>query len=541
MRQSSAVDSARKMDGNTARQLKNENISKVQEYIQRDANFYADLALRNDCLKQMTAQQFFMIVDHFSRLITGKKLDTFIHSGDPAEGVLEFMRQLNYPFTVNKSMLKTPNAPHTFDNVVMMLRWLGEISEIPYLGADDAFIDGFLLHQDKCLPNAEFTAEFSKSVQRGYSLWNNESEEHTALMDGLTDHLVCAKLDGKVNTVAELNALTDRLDAKSEELRANPVRLHNVHQYEELESKYTEYETKEHGLINEIEERRDRLAAITVNWTDKCNKVKQSQSQMSRLAKQIHNQPHSIDGYKKLSQDMVLLKKAIETLRSEIQKIESDEANQQIVQARLLKKCSEAIIAMNERAIKIIKMLKNAHIRIEDKIDLNDVQLPPNPTPRQAQKVVNILSKIYSVVKIQKINIQIELERTSITLKTRKTESHLLDKNYEAAQKKYKHKCFDLEANEQKMVMKNKKNENCARKVSQQTEGSKSELDELKLQIQEVSGQNKQMQEENARFMEEAEAKSKEIIEMKQLVVQHLDALEKELDKAIDEMIILSG
>lgn len=536
MRQSSAVDSARKLDGTNSRQTRNENISKVQEYIQRDANFYADLNLRNDCLKSMTAAQFYAIVNHFARLITGKKIDSFIHGTDPLEGILEFMRQLNYPYTVNKSMLKTPNAPHTFDNVVIMLRWLGDVCEIPYLSADDTFIDAFLLKQDPSLPNAEYTAEFSKAVQEGYSLWNNESGDHQKLMDTLVDKLIHAKLDGKVSTVAELNDLTDRLEIKSNELRANPVRLQNVHQYEQLESKYVEYETKEHALMDQIQEQRDRLAAITVNWNDKRNKVKQSDNQMAKVVNQIQNQPHSIDEYKKLSQDMAVLKMSVETLQAEIKSLQSDEANQQINRARLLKKRSEAIANMNERAIQIVKLLQNSHMNIDSKIDLNELHLPPNPTVRQVEVVDRLLSQIFGMVKIEKIKIRMELDQTKLTLTSRKAESEILAKDYEFAQKKYKEKCFELGVNEKKSMMNNKKNENCARKLTEQANGSKIELKELKQQIDEAKCKKTQLEKGNVRYMEEGEAKAMEIVQEKQRMVQRLDELEKQLDKAIDEM-----
>lgn len=535
-RQSSALDSARKNDGNNLRQTRNENMSKVQEYIQRDANFYGDLNLRNDCLKSMTAAQFYAIINHFARLITGKKVDAFIQGTDPLEGILEFMRQLNYPYTVNKSMLKTPNAPHTFDNVVMMLRWLGDICEIPYLAADDTIIDAFLLTQDKCLPNAEYTAEFSKAIQCGYSLWNNESDEHAALMDGLVDKLIYTKLDGKVSTMAELNELTEQLDIKSNELRSHPVRLQNVHQYEQLESKYIEYETKEHNLLDQIEELRDRLAAITVNWSDKRDQVKQVHNQMAKLVHEIQHQPHSIDEYKKLSQKMNTLKMAIGTVQAEIKAIESDEANQQISRARLLKKRSEAIATMNERLVQIVKLLQSSPLKIDDHIDFGKLHLPPNPTVRQVESVDSKLSQILRQVKIEKIKMRMELDQTNLVLTTRKSESKLLAKDYEYAQKKYKEKCFELGVNEKKSMMNNKKNENCARKLSEQANGSKSELDELKQQIDEANHKKIQLEKENVRYLEDGEAIAAEIIQEKQRMVQRLNELEKQLDKAIDEM-----
>lgn len=106
------------MPPDSSRKSKHENILKLQEILQRDEAFYADLNLKNGCLKSMTVNQFYMIMRRFVRLICGKDLETFMTGGDPINGILNFMVQVEYPFAVNKSMLKTPNAPHTFDQIV---------------------------------------------------------------------------------------------------------------------------------------------------------------------------------------------------------------------------------------------------------------------------------------------------------------------------------------------------------------------------------------------------------------------------------------
>lgn len=363
----------------SSRKSKHGNILKVQEILERDEAFYADLNLKNGCLKSMTVNQFYMIMRRFVRLICGKELETFITGGDPINGILNFMDQVQYPFAVSKSMLKTPNAPHTFDQIVVMLLWLGSVSSVSTVAADDSLVEKYLFVKDEQFPNEEYTAMFSKAIQEGYLLWNIESDEHSTFIDRLTDQLLAAKLNHKVESAAELQALTENLDRKSQEMANNPVQLNNLHQFEQLESKYVEYETIEHELVNQLNEKRDRLAAVQVNWKDKRTKVQQSQSNIQALANQIQQQKHNIVEYKQLAEQMSLLKIAVNTVQNEIKLFRDEESNQQILRARLLKKVSEAIITINDRGVQVVKLLNNSQFKFGER-ELNMLHLPANPS-----------------------------------------------------------------------------------------------------------------------------------------------------------------
>lgn len=454
------------MPPDSSRKSKHENIIKLQEILQRDEIFYADLNLKNGGLKSMTVNQFYMIMRHFVRLICGKELETFITGGDPINGILNFMEQVQYPFAVSKSMLKTPNAPHTFDQIIVMLLWLGSVSSVSTIAADDSLLDKYLFVKDEQFPNEEYTVLFSKAIQEGYQLWNNESDEHATFIDHLTDRLLAAKLNHKVESAAELQVLTENLEIKSKELANNPVQLNNLHQFEQLESKYVEYETMEHDLVNKLKEKRDRLAAVQVNWNDKRTKVQQSQSKIHTLANQIQQQKYSIADYKKLAEQMTVLKTAVATVQNEIKLVRDEESIQQITRARLLKKVSEAIIKINDRGMQIIKMLNNSQFKLGDR-ELNMLHLPASPSVQvriddffyikyydvmimylcslqQVHEMERSLAHIFSIVKIQKHTTQVELDKASCKLNVLKTESNALTKEFETAKKMFEKAAFGI-------------------------------------------------------------------------------------------------
>lgn len=521
------------MPPDSSRKSKHENIQRVQEILQRDEAFYADLNLKNGCLKSMTINQFYSILKRFVRLICGKELETFMTGGDPISGILNFMEQVQYPYTINKSMFKTPNAPHTFDQVVVMLLWLGIISSVSAIATDDALIEEYLFTKDDQFPNEEYTAKFSKEIQEGYLLWNNESDEHSTFIDRLTDELIAAKLDNKVSSAAELQALNDKLEIKSKELIDNPVQLNNVHLFEQLESKYIEYETMEHDLLNQLKEKRDRLAAVCVNWNDKRAKLEKCQLKFRELAIKIQHQKYNINDYKKLAEKMTMLKSAVSSVENEIRLIRDEESIQQISRARLLKKVSEAITKINERGMQIVKVLNNSKLTVSEE-NFNKLHLPANPSMRQVEEVKQILAHMFSVVSVQKHKTQIELDKATSKLNVLKAESQTLTKEHENLQKKYEKILFEKEVLEKKSKMTNKKNENCTRELEKHVEIAKDKLEKLKVEITEANAKTIQMEESNAKLMAQGEAQAMKIIAKKQRMINQLDELDKILGEKLE-------
>lgn len=466
------------------------------------------------------------------------------------------MDQVQYPFAVNKSMLKTPNAPHTFDQIVVMLLWLGSVSSVSSVAADDSLLENYLFVKDEQFPNEEYTSMFSKAIQDGYLLWNSESDEHSTFIDRLTDGLIAAKLNHKVESAAELKELTKNLEMKSKELADNPVKLNNVHHFEQLESKYVEYETMEHDLENQLRDKRDRLAAVKVNWNDKRAKVQQSQSKIQALATKIQQQKHGIADYKKLAEQMSLMKTAVGAVQNEIKLIRDEESIQQITRARLIKKVSEAITKINERGMQIIKALNNTQFKFGEK-ELNMLHLPTSPSVQvigaadyfkihnilklfffvlfqQVQDVEQTLSHIFSVVKMQKHKTQIEVDKHKSKLNILKAESDALTKEFQKIQKKYEKVSSDNEMLEKKSAMKNKKNENCTRKLAKQADEAKIKLDMLKIEISAAHAKEKQLEEENVKLLEKGEAQAMKIIAEKQALVNQLGEIEKLLDGQLE-------
>lgn len=530
------------MPMDSSRKSKHENILKLQEILKRDAAFYGDLNLKNGCLKSMTVNQFHMIMDHFIRLICGKKLVTFIKKEDPnpIAGIQNFLEQVQYPFTISKSMLKTPNAPHTFDQIVSMLLWLGDISSVSTVAADDELIHQFLLTRDEQFPGEEYTATFSKAMQDGYKLWDKDNFEHDILIKRLIDDLIAAKLDNKVTSVAELHALTENLKMKSKQLMDNPVQLNNIQQFEQLESKYIEYETMENDLLNQLREKQDRLAAVNVLWNDKRAKMQQTQARIQELSTQIQEQKYNIIDYKKLTEQITMLKTAITSLENEKRLIEEEVSNQQITHALLMKNVSKAITEINNRSMQIIKMLNNSRSITVNECDLDKLNLPATPSLQQVEQVYQLLSHVYSVIEVQKHNSKIELDQATKKLNILQHESTALSEQFESTQKNYENLLNEHKILEKKYALKSRKNENSTRDLSKQAQNAEEKLQSLENEIILAHAKEEELMEKNAKFMTDGEAHAIKIIMEKQRLADQLDDLDRMLDTRLEGLSFLN-
>lgn len=144
------------------------------------------------------------------------------------------------------------------------------------------------------------------------------------------------------------------------------------------------------------------------------------------------------------------------------------------------------------------------------------------------------LSHILSSVKIQKHKTQIELYKATCKLKVLKAESEALAKEIETTEKKYGKISSENEILEKKSTMKNKKNENCTRKLTKQAEDAKSKLQMLKVEIGTAHAKKKQLEEENIKLMEKGEAHAMKIIAEKRRLFNQLDELDKMLDGQLE-------
>lgn len=197
-------------------------------------------------LKSMSSKDFVVIINHIGKQINPKANFNSNYSDE----LHKFLMQIEYPYSVNKSWFKTPNAPHSFNHIVIMLDYL-----LDYLPWDEN--DGFVHDYDTVertikgsnFPSIEFTHHFRQKVMEGYQLWNNEKNvEFGKLQQELKDDLTKATTNGEFKNQHELERDIERLEMEIAEIV--PVDRMDEREISKLEKAVVARNVELKGLID---------------------------------------------------------------------------------------------------------------------------------------------------------------------------------------------------------------------------------------------------------------------------------------------------
>ncbi|XP_001845769.2 kinetochore protein NDC80 homolog [Culex quinquefasciatus] len=143
-------------------------------------------------LKAMSTKQFLLIMSHLFKQIGGSRYK--MGNNNFIDVIMKTMAELEYPFTVNKSMLKTPNVPHSINHIIVMIGWLIQLAPAVDHKVVPLKTDANLLEDFSSAAYQEF---FYERTQEGFGLWNLKREEEFGdVVQELTDRLVEARTNG---------------------------------------------------------------------------------------------------------------------------------------------------------------------------------------------------------------------------------------------------------------------------------------------------------------------------------------------------------
>uniref|UniRef100_A0A182JYY9 Kinetochore protein NDC80 n=1 Tax=Anopheles christyi TaxID=43041 RepID=A0A182JYY9_9DIPT len=141
-------------------------------------------------IKTMSMKQFLIIVAHLLRQIGGSRYKI---GANFIEDIIKAITELQCPFTVSKSMLKTPSAPHSIQQVLTLLIWLIQLAPPPVPVTDWAPNYQHVAE----FPTPDYTQFFFQSATESFHLWNlQREEEFSAQVETMVDRLVAAKTGG---------------------------------------------------------------------------------------------------------------------------------------------------------------------------------------------------------------------------------------------------------------------------------------------------------------------------------------------------------
>lgn len=400
----------------TARREIHEATTKVLEAIHQSADFNNQLKLSSG-LKSMTAKQFLMIVQHFAHEIMGRDVTT-IDKGDPANELVNFLKDINCPFNVTKSLFKAPTALHAYDTTIRTLGWMSEFvpkqTPIENLNQFNGY-DG-VIGADERHPNAMYTNKFNERVIDGFHLWdNNQDGEYQQLVQELVNEEIGYRLQNAVNSEETLENKTKDLLGQIVELKKLPPIIKNQQTFQVAEEKFNQLDFMVADLGNVCDTANDEVSAVKLCWQTRKQGIENILDEVNQMKCTIETQRFNVNQLDDLKMQEREYKCKLNAERSSLENLEANGNELKIEKARLISVNAKALVALRTYLSEMIKLF-NGDVFKKYKCVVEFKQLVESPKGIEAN--LDALLKL-------KTKIDLMLNETICTLRKTEHENQL--------------------------------------------------------------------------------------------------------------------
>lgn len=336
-----------------------EQVVRITEYLKNvECGINTDFLHRGG-LKTMSMKQFIGLVDYFLKFIAGNK---FKVGSNHVESITKILNQIDYPYTVNKSWLKTPTAPHAFGNAVMLFSFFMEF--IPPPDNEEVFKKGHLLASEE-FPDTEFALKLYNMAEEGFSLWNNQKNDEFEKLQKLTlDELICKKIslpsadvvDEEIkNLNAELDVISRSRTSVSQEedeyFRLDKEVKTNQREIEKVRKQMSENEKQ----IDHLRTQENRLHEL----------IEKLKLDVEDILNIVNTQRTSVEERNKLIEEVSQMQYVLQTKKQAVCDLQEQDNLSQIQLSRQIKQLTEKIAQFNSYIRHVMNDFKDLDVDIE--------------------------------------------------------------------------------------------------------------------------------------------------------------------------------
>lgn len=339
-------------------------ISRVTDVIRNVRELPNDFVSKGG-LKSMTVREFIVIINYIVKQINPKANFTTNYSDE----LHKFLMQMDYPYSVNKSWFKTPNAPHSFNHIVVMLDFL-----LDYMPWDE---DSQFAHDYDSMsrtakgddfPSSDYAHHFRKQLREMYHLWNNANESEAKMKQGLKDDLIKAKTNGEFKGQSELNAAIVKME--KEIAAIIPVQPMDEKQITGLEHAVVSKTTELNALI-QLNKETDMKNGRQVKELRECEReIKSIVEEVDRLKRIINRQTRERirENFDDMQQELAKLQAALQGKLTFIDRLSQGHFNKMLLHTKMVDKKSDLLSTLT---LKLMELKGVPEIR--DVLQLEDM------------------------------------------------------------------------------------------------------------------------------------------------------------------------
>lgn len=274
--------------------------------------------------KAMTLKQFVAILQHFLQPIVGSTPNDF--NTTYVDCVYQWLGQLEYPYGIPKSSLKTPNAPHCLNSIIVLLSWLQDFS---------AEQESMLYTTSEMVPNDEMTKDIMEKIGEMFTIWNNNQIEFEQAADTVTE-LYRSNYEGVSHLTTDIGSLRDeihQLTDKNNGMKKLEQELSGHHQIVQDIGK------KVHDSNEELETKKSAEKA--------------ARDELKRIQSQLSNQRITMDVRHQLLLEIAQNKTAISSKSNAIMDLREACGEKEILLSNLISKKYQFVDRLNNMTYKL--------------------------------------------------------------------------------------------------------------------------------------------------------------------------------------------
>lgn len=397
----------------SARKETNAQAIRILEILQQDEDFYRRLGI-GGILRTMTAKQFIIIINYCHEIICGYPLET-IAKGDATNEIIEFLKKIDCPFTINKSLFKSPTAPHTFEQSITLLHWL--VDFIPLKSNSNGMLKMLdaqcnLYKQDNQFPSDAYTRVFHEKAANAFQHWGINSEVYKEITDALIDGFLEHHTNGQCISQGALLQRTKDLQDEIVELNKFNRTIKNEKEFQTAESQALQLESDASDKKNELEAKTDEYNALKLEFDAKKYKIDILDRDIEEIKNTIQTQQYNVDQMGELRRKYYEIKHRFELEEKLIIDIK-DNQNEKIIQtARLKQNIAEADLKLENCLNEFVRNMDETQISKSNyMIKLKELMLRK---PLSVAEIKNALEKLVLLADTHDLKVEEQMQNMKI-------------------------------------------------------------------------------------------------------------------------------